>query len=78
MCDPAALMCVRAQILPLNGEIKAGIHGTVSHMPPEAMKETIFSLATDVFSFGVVLWEMVTQVRGALGPTCAHTHYRLW
>ncbi|MEW5303808.1 MAG: hypothetical protein WDW36_006463 [Sanguina aurantia] len=50
-----------AQILPLNGEIKAGIHGTVSHMPPEAMKETIFSLATDVFSFGVVLWEMVTQ-----------------
>nr|BCL66152.1 protein tyrosine kinase [Volvox reticuliferus] len=47
-------------LAPGEDEIRQGIHGTVSHMPPEAMKDTLFSLATDVFSFGVVLWELYT------------------
>ncbi len=29
----------------------------------QAMKDTTFSMATDVFSFGVVLWELYTLVR---------------
>lgn len=46
-------------------ELSHGMHGTVSHMPPEAMKRpTSFTLVTDVYSFGVVLWEMYTQVGG--------------
>lgn len=53
-----------AQVLPPNvDQLCHGIHGTVSHMPPEAMKDTTFSMATDVFSFGVVLWELYTQER---------------
>ena len=38
-----------SQVLPLGvDEVQSGIHGTVSHMPPEAMQETTFCLATDV------------------------------
>ena len=52
------------QVLPSDAnELLRGIHGTVSHMPPEAMRDTVFSLATDVYSFGIVLWELVTQDR---------------
>ncbi|GLC41007.1 hypothetical protein PLESTB_000952900 [Pleodorina starrii] len=47
-------------LAPGEDEMRQGIHGTVSHMPPEAMRDTCFSLATDVFSFGVVLWELYT------------------
>ncbi|GAX81008.1 hypothetical protein CEUSTIGMA_g8443.t1 [Chlamydomonas eustigma] len=51
-----------AQVLPMGqDELQHGIHGTVSHMPPEAMQDTIFSLETDVYSFGVVIWELLTQ-----------------
>lgn len=43
------------RVMPLECDVLLyGIHGTVSHMPPEAMRETQFSFATDVFSFGVV------------------------
>ena len=38
-----------SQVLPVGvDEAQSGIHGTVSHMPPEAMEETTFGLATDV------------------------------
>ena len=29
-------------------EAQNGIHGTVSHMPPEALRDSTFGLATDV------------------------------
>lgn len=40
-----------------------GVHttkslGTVTHMPPELLTEGMLSPATDVYSFGVILWEM--------------------
>lgn len=50
------------QVLPKEvDQSHSGIHGTVSHMPPEAMSETIFSRSTDVYSFGILLWELVSQ-----------------
>ncbi|KAL4539361.1 hypothetical protein Ndes2437B_g02258 [Nannochloris sp. 'desiccata'] len=42
-------------------------YGTVSHMPPELLAEGVLSLATDMYSFGVILWEMYTGVRAWCG-----------
>jgi serine/threonine protein kinase len=37
-----------------------GTAGTYSHMPPEVIKSSTYSKASDVFSFGVLLWELLT------------------
>ncbi|CAF0847278.1 unnamed protein product [Brachionus calyciflorus] len=34
--------------------------GTYSHMPPEVIKSSLYSKASDVWSFGVLLWELLT------------------
>lgn len=34
--------------------------GTYSHMPPEVIKNSTYSKASDVWSFGVLLWELLT------------------
>ncbi|RNA01838.1 mitogen-activated kinase kinase kinase MLK4-like isoform X2 [Brachionus plicatilis] len=34
--------------------------GTYSHMPPEVIKSSKYSKASDVWSFGVLLWELLT------------------
>nr|ADI46886.1 PKY1f [Volvox carteri f. nagariensis] len=65
-CAKVADFGLAMVLTPGEDQVRQGIHGTVSHMPPEssaqleAMKDTVFSLATDVFSFGVVLWELYT------------------
>ncbi|KAK9865060.1 hypothetical protein WJX84_008297 [Apatococcus fuscideae] len=38
-------------------------YGTVTHMPPELMLHGSLSRATDVYSFGVLLWELYTGQR---------------
>ncbi len=37
-----------------------GAAGTYSHMPPEVIKSANYSKASDVWSFGVLLWELLT------------------
>ncbi|KAK9916138.1 hypothetical protein WJX75_009083 [Coccomyxa subellipsoidea] len=34
-------------------------HGTLAFMPPELLTNDILSYATDVYSFGMLLWEMI-------------------
>lgn len=41
-------------------------YGTITHMPPELLEQGIISKAADVYSFGVLLW----QVRRALTLLC--------
>lgn len=33
-------------------------HGTLAYMPPELIMDDAISFATDVYSFGILLWEM--------------------
>ena len=35
-------------------------HGTLAYMPPELITDDALSFATDVYSFGILLWEMFT------------------
>lgn len=35
--------------------------GTVTHMPPELFKEERLTAASDVYSFGIVMWELVSK-----------------
>jgi len=41
--------------------------GTVSHMPPEVLKDGILTPAVDVFSFGMLLWELISGELPFLG-----------
>ena len=38
-------------------------HGTVTHMAPELLERGRLSRASDVYSFGILLWELVNRKR---------------
>jgi hypothetical protein len=42
-------------------------YGTVSHMPPETLEHGHISPATDIYSFGVLQWEMWNGIRAYCG-----------
>ena len=35
-------------------------HGTITHMPPEMLRSGTLTKFVDVYSFAVILWELVT------------------
>ncbi|KAK9810348.1 hypothetical protein WJX72_009180 [[Myrmecia] bisecta] len=45
------------------GAVATETYGTVTHMPPELLSEGRLSKAADVYSFGVLLWELYTGQR---------------
>ena len=48
----------------------AAQHGALAYMPPEMLSADTLSFATDAYSFGVVLWELLTA------QVPSHTHQR--
>ena len=47
--------------------LETSTHGTVTHMPPELLMDGRLSRATDIYSFGVILWEIYTARRAFAG-----------
>ena len=45
---------------PGQDQAQAMQHGTLAYMPPELITDDALSFATDVYSFGILLWEMFT------------------
>ena len=53
----------------VQARVAAHACGTLTHMPPEAVMEGIVATGTDVYSLGVLLWQMYTSSRPWSGLT---------
>lgn len=40
--------------------LQTATKGTITHMPPEVLQDGLLSPSTDVYSFGIMLWEMIS------------------
>jgi serine/threonine protein kinase len=54
------------------GAMSTRHYGTISHMPPELLADGVLGLATDMYSLGVLFWEMYTGVRAWCGQRQDH------
>jgi mitogen-activated protein kinase kinase kinase 11 len=50
------MVCLLAY-LPLP-QVQTNTYGTITHQPPETLADGCVSRETDIFSFGVLLWQM--------------------
>mmetsp|Transcript_31353 Transcript_31353/g.79990 ORF Transcript_31353/g.79990 Transcript_31353/m.79990 type:complete len:891 (-) Transcript_31353:88-2760(-) len=58
-------------------KIMTRTYGTITHMPPETLSEGAISKAMDVYSFGVLMWQMYTGSRPWSGLTHAQIIMRV-
>ncbi|KAK9820570.1 hypothetical protein WJX72_011761 [[Myrmecia] bisecta] len=56
-----------ARELQIKSRIETATYGTVTHMPPELLESGTMTKATDVFAFGVVLYELACSARAWAG-----------
>jgi serine/threonine protein kinase len=52
--------------------LRINSYGTVTHMAPEVLLQGVSSKAADVYSFGVLLWQMLTSSRPWAGMRQRH------
>jgi serine/threonine protein kinase len=55
---------------PLASAAAAAAAGTITHMPPELLEHGVSSKAADVYSFGVLLWQVRLIVLFVLSSCC--------
>ncbi|CAD7696196.1 unnamed protein product [Ostreobium quekettii] len=47
------------QMVADKAHLTTSFYGTVTHMPPEVLMQGHLSLATDIYSFGMIMWEIM-------------------
>ena len=47
--------------------VETRTYGTITHMAPEVLRSNQVSKAADVYSFGVILWELAAGCRAWVG-----------
>ena len=47
--------------------VETRTYGTITHMAPEVLRSNQISKAADVYSFGVILWELAAGCRAWVG-----------
>ena len=53
------LSCVLGSV---HSKINSNLYGTVTHQPPETLKDNVVSYAGDVYAFGVLMWQVWGKV----------------
>lgn len=46
-----------------SGYIQTYTYGTITHMPPELLKDGILTPSVDIYSFGMLLWELLASLQ---------------
>lgn len=47
-------------MIPINTFLQTATLGTITHMPPELLRDGILAPSADIYSFGIMLWEMIS------------------
>ena len=66
--DPRGFVCKvgdfgLSRFLADESHIETFTCGTITHMPPELLKGGVLTPAADVYSFAILMWELLTGVR---------------
>ncbi|WIA23927.1 hypothetical protein OEZ85_013569 [Tetradesmus obliquus] len=56
-----------SRMLTHGSKVVTKTYGTITHMPPETLERGVAGKGADVYSFGVLLWQMVTGSRAWAG-----------
>lgn len=51
--------------------LSAAVQGTLTHMAPEHLMHGRCSKASDVYAFGILLWEVATGGKAFAGEACS-------
>lgn len=54
--------CLSCVLGGVHSKINTNLYGTVTHQPPETLKDDVVSYAGDVYAFGVLMWQVWGKV----------------
>ena len=72
--DFGLMACVRKRGQPTDAYNMSGGTGTLIYMAPEVALSKPYSEKVDIYSFGVILWQLASGVASFAGTSCSYIH----